>query len=120
MVAPAEEEVSSSIGEEVVASQGVDPLFTTYFNEECATAGLTAVQLAHLQLQRAALEEVLWCNISAPSTSEICVTMEELGKRRAPKGKKVPAADVRRLLQREKKFKLAIEGPRGVGKTTTL
>ena len=47
-------------------------------------------------------------------------TMEELGKKRPKKGKKVPASHIRGLLMRAAKNHVALEGPRGIGKSSVL
>ena len=46
--------------------------------------------------------------------------MEELGKKRPKKGKKVPAQDIRGLLMSAGKCHVVIEGPRGIGKSSAL
>ena len=51
---------------------------------------------------------------------EVFITTQELGKRRAKKGKKVPTDHIRELLQQEAPRVVVIEGPASIGKTSIL
>ena len=46
--------------------------------------------------------------------------MDELGHKRAKKGKKVPAAQIRSMLKEQRCTKVALEGASGIGKTALL
>ena len=103
---------SSSIGERGPCSAPHDALFgaANQVQEEVQNGNILEQQLAREELTQVA------CVLHP----EVLLTTQELGKKRAKKGQKVPAARIRELLQRENPRVVVLEGPAGIGKSSVL
>ena len=107
---------TSSIGEDRCYATPVDPLLASLLVPPDVGVLPSAAYKAMAVEQDAAvvtLADVLPQYVAL-------TTMEELGKKRPKKGKKVPASHIRGLLMRAAKNHVALEGPRGIGKSSVL